>query len=430
MLRSPLSSPLRSPLSSPLAARRGGGAQTITDLLSTQRVDFVGIGDSNWGLSGHGWDDGLQFGLSNRWPMYGTGLLCVNENRGSGSLTGYKYARSLTTTFAWSGAADFDARLRDGDLTPHNYTYLASGTNTVTTKGIALDADCPLSVDAALQFTTWTGGFDTGSGQFSHFVRRSNSPFTPVFTGSAISTNTGNLGEIVKTTSQISAASRGYPIQFLLGQGSTVPLTGPFWLSYGTITNPASGNGFRMSKFRSLGGESIRQSAAALKAASDDTLIHYFECLRDAQAFQARKSFVFMICHGLNGRVSDALIPSEGPLAHLPGNDGTAFVDNFDAIRLRVEGIWSAQGWDLSELRWIVFVSHPISNPDDALLTEYRAAMLARAGGNVSVIDLSALTDEAEMLANGWYASGGSDRSHLTEAGYLALGDRIIGAIA
>lgn len=113
-------------------------------------------------------------------------------------------------------------------------------------------------------------------------------------------------------------------------------------------------------------------------------------------------------------------------------------MDNLDALVARVESVWTANGWDKTELFYFVMPSHPI--PSDTVLATYRAiakTWVARRQADKrwaqsSFIDLSQITSSAELLAlgtNGYL--GGNDYNHLSSAGgaYDLLTRRVVSLI-
>jgi hypothetical protein len=436
MLRSPLSSPLRSPLSSPLAVRRGGGAWSIGSAISTSKVDFVGIGDSNLLFGGHGWDEGVQWGLAQSYPMYATGLVSVAENSGSGAGTGLNGSWSRRggsiAPLTFTGAPSELAALMPSPpaMYPHNYGHIA-GTDTITTTstGIIISTGSVLDQSSSIRFDLWCGGLNSGSGAVNLSIRMNQSPWTTLTTSSAVSTNTGALGVPHRVSTTLAAASRAHGLECLIANGGRT-LTGPFFGTYMRAVNTDRASGWAWSNLSARGGEPLRTHAVSLQGTADTAITHFFQVVRDGQSDQPNKRVVMWVNSGLNERNETSGLTSVGPN---PTTGGTtaAFIDNFEAIRLRVESVWAANGWPLSELQWVASVSHPVSNPDDSKLIDYRAALSAHAATipRCTVVDISALTNEAEMLSSSWYNTGGSDRNHLTIAGYQQIGGRIVGAM-
>lgn len=414
---------------------RSGGATLarIFALMQSQRVDFVGIGDSNQIYSGTGWDHGFQKALIDAGiNMYATGLISADESGGAGSGTGYGYAFNASipdATFANTGAP---AALHDfldkgsGGLNPHKYGYLASGTITWgTNTGFGIDGTIdPLDNTAALVFDFHYGTFDSGSGSFACAVRLDVSPYTQLATSSVINTNTGSFGmerETLSITADVARSGKN-----LAGRWTKVStdITGPFFGLYMRASNPARTSGFSYHTLNYRGGQSLRTMAYDLQQMSDTALGYFFGECRRLQG--SNKAIVICVNSGLNDR--NETLTSVGTGAVSDGDSAAAFTDNFDALKTRIEAIWSDNSWSTDELYWLVFVSPPVSDPDDAELISYRAAIqqyLSSVPQSVAV-DLLRYTNEAEMLAEGWYASGGADRSHLTQSGYEAISAKFL----
>jgi hypothetical protein len=402
-----------------------------------QRVDFVGIGDSNQLFGGYGWDTGFAVALQAIAPTFGTGLTTMYAANGDGSGEGYGWSTlRIGQTFATTGApASVQKYLSkgSGDLGPMDPAYLASGTASDTAQlGIGIDPSWAGGVQNALRYDAYTVTFNSGSGQFRLFHRLSNN--TAQERGSTISTNTGVLGNLVKSSLTRSARTApAFQTQFMLNQlgytdAPATPIIGPFFNTFERVTVPTTTTGWALSTLYARGGQSLRDAAYALQQASDDTLIHFFSILRADQFETGAENACIAITvnFGLNDR--NETLPSVGPAAISPGDSAAAYVDNFVALQQRIQGIWTSQGWPLSELAFLMFPSHPVSTPDDAELLAYRNSV----GQYISLLpqtqffNLEEITSSTEMLANNWYASSGADRNHLTQTGYEQLGARII----
>lgn len=397
--------------------------------LSSGRVDFVMIGDSNQIFGGYGWDHGIQHALAQRAPAYATGLVSINEANGNGAGTGFTYKRSGPLLGAVSGAP---AALHDfldpgaGGLSPANYAYVDTSA-TVQQQYFLLSAGSILDASKALEFDVHWGGFTSGTGSFRPQVRLEQSPYSGVVEAAAISTNTGANTMNVATLALPEDATRsGRAIAGRVAAFNSA-VTGPFFGTYYRWRDPSISAGWAAHTLNYRGGQSLRTMASDLQSASNATLAHYFGVIRAGQG--AQKTVIVMVNSGLNDRNETS--GSVGSAAIADGDGPFAFVDNFRAIKARIEDIWLKKSWDLSELFWIGMVSHPVSSPDDAELIAYRqevARLFAGIAQGIPV-DLGALTTSAEMIAEGWYASGGSDKSHLSQAGYEGLAARAISKI-
>lgn len=420
---------------SPVPKKQIGILQQIKYRMTVGKVDFVGVGDSNQILSGFGWDHGFQYALNALgFPMYATGLISQNENNGSGSGQGYLYNRSGSLVGAVSGApADLDKYLNKGAgaIFPAYYTYIADGGSLGSTlaNGLIVTGACPINTAAALQFDGYWGSFTTGAGVFRPFLRWGESPFTTISDPGAINTNTGAYGiQKVTLTAAADAARAGKQLEFRFSRPSVQGITGPFFLTYMRARNTERSTGFAYGTLEYRGGQSARTMAYDLQQASNDALTHYFSILRADQGV-GNKTIVVCINSGLNDRNEN--LASVGTAALADGDSASAFIDNTRAVVDRIKAIWTLNGWDQSELFWLLQVSHPVSTPDDAELVAYRYALEAYALylEQAQVIDIAAVVPYADFIANGWYANPVSDHNHLTQAGYEQVSLRILKAI-
>jgi hypothetical protein len=233
-----------------------------------------------------------------------------------------------------------------------------------------------------------------------------------------------------KTTVSISAdVARNKNLGFKPVTTGATPITGPFFQTYYRVRNPSRTTGWSYTTLDYRGGQSARTAAYDLQQASDATLTHFFDILRTDQG-SGQKTIVICVNEGLNDR--NETLASVGPAAVADGDSPDAFVDNITAIADRIKAIWTLNGWDQSELFWLLMVSHPQSTPDDAELITYRTA-LATFGATLQraqVIDVAAIAPHADFVANSWYASSGADTAHLANAAaYQAVAVRILGAM-
>jgi lysophospholipase L1-like esterase len=133
---------------------------------------------------------------------------------------------------------------------------------------------------------------------------------------------------------------------------------------------------------------------------------------------------LFCINCGLNDRNDDGQL-SVGPIGGLDSATPAGYADNVRAIINAIETAWAGNGYARKNLYFLLQPSHPISVPDDSELVGYRNAVRAIADQytNTAAQDLNH-PYFANALANNaaaWYASGGSDRLHMTQTGYEQL---------
>jgi lysophospholipase L1-like esterase len=396
------------------------------DAARTQRVDVVGLGDSNQAFGGHGWDAGWHEALSDEFGLYATALLAVGENFGNGAGLGDGYqgfSTASTGQFAYSGApAALDALLSPSvAMQPLNYVYRASGGAGATINwGMTLDFGGPINVNAALRYHLTYGVFDTGSGFFQPAARRGSPPFDQFVAGSVVSTFGGALMP-ASLTLDLPAGTRNAPVVFRPTPWG-VNVVGPFLAYYQRVEQVSRTSGAAFSTLYAWGGQSARDMALGVLSADPLYVALFVSQIRNVQGPGGK--ILFRINTGLNDR-NEALI-SLGTNPTLPGNSAAAFADNLKAVVERLRGAWVSQGGASEDVYFLITVSHAVSEPDDALLVAYReaAAQVALGTINGAAVDLSKLASADEMLANNWYQSNGFDRNHLTSSGFDALAER------
>lgn len=366
--------------------------------------------------------------------MYATGIVSINENDASGSGTGYTFSFNGAATLkgATSGAPTFADNYLNagaGSIFPHKYGYgndtLSVGNSSAS--GVVISASGEIPAEDALRAHYCYATFASGAGQFGVCVRKESSPFGKYASGTFV---TAPLADAIVRNS-IDVSADGARVGFSLGvkwtNVGTEGIEGPFFGLWSRVERTAISSGFSYHTLGYYGGKSLRDMAYYVQQMSNATLDNF---LQEAIYLQgSTKTVVMSVNSGLNDRSETET--SVGPGAIADGDSPEAFVDNFKALYTRIKARWAALGQSQNNLFWVVSVSHPISDPDDSELASYRTALAAHAAtlSNVRYVDISALTNETEMLSNSWYASGGSDRSHLTQAGYEQIGLKIIDAL-
>lgn len=402
------------------------GASTASGLTAIQalglarsrRVDFVMMGDSNQAFNGHGFSKYLEKALIERLGLYATGIFA-----GNGGVFQHVAGRLPATNVTGDGSAfpisDFSLAGAGGNA---RYGYLAAAaTANANTGGHTLSAADGFPTTAALD-CWWAYGVDDAfsGGSFNPGVRRNESPWTTIGQVGSISTTaeTGFDGLRMSRLSLAADAARTFP----LAQHWQIPsanITGPF-VSYYTRTEVASANsGVSCHTHISAGGQSAWNFAWYVQNTTDRSLsIYYAEVRRLQIARGLTPIVVFYINTGVNDR-NEANTPSLGPARVWGTGDTPAeYVDNLRAIQARIRRIWDINGWDKGELYWLFVPSHRISDPDDAELVAYRAAVASTLAlePQTSMIDLGQMMTFAAANAAGWYDAGGV--AHLTTTGY------------
>ncbi|MBL8746210.1 MAG: hypothetical protein JNK58_07635 [Phycisphaerae bacterium] len=397
------------------------------------RVDVVAVGDSNQLFGGHGWDHGWTKALADEFGVYATGLQSAGENGGNGAGVGYTwvgFSTLWTGALAYAGAPPAQDVFLPGStpLHPCNYLYLAGGSATGGgfSTGITVEAGSPLGVNGALRFHVVFGLFTgAGPGSLRPAIRLDQPPYSNLVVGSVLSTRAASDG-VSETTLDLPAAQRNAALGFRFVPAG-VDLVGPCVVYWSRVERVDRTAGASFHTLMGLGGASARRMAQAFQSATDEQLSLYFSLVRAGQ--ESPRHILVRINTGLNDR--NETLASLGPAMVPVGNSAAALADNLRAIMDRIAGIWTLNGWPADELYYLLSVSHPVSQPDDAPLVSYREAVsdLAAASPRCGATRFDRLTSATEMLANGWYQSGGADRNHLTQSAFVALASREMRAL-
>lgn len=406
----------------------------------TARADIVCIGDSNQAFGGHGWDHGLTKAGAERFGLFATGLHSAGENLGQGLGLGYLYSILGTACcfpqFLHAGAPPALDALMSPDvfMYPMNYVYLPGGAAGASANlGLQVQSNCPVDVNAHLRYEVTYGLFAAQGGSFRLSIRLGQPPYSELVSGPPVSTARDSAALHMPTPAPWSVASLDLPAgarHAALNPRFTpwgVNITAPAIFYTQRLINLDRASGVSVSALYARGSQSARDMALGLLTASDEQLTLFFSRVRDAQG--PGKAVLIRVNTGVNDL--NETLPSLGPAQVTNPTSPEAFADNLLAIVLRLQGLWTSNGWNQSELFFLFSVSHPLSNPDLARLREYRGAAeaLALTLPRTAVTRFDRLTNADEMIASGWYQSASSDRFHLTQAGFEALAAREIGAI-
>lgn len=399
-----------------------------------RRAEIVGIGDSNQAFAGHGWDHGLTRASAERFGLYATALFSAGENNGQGQGLGYLCSILSTACcvpqFQYAGAPEPLHRLMPGDvfMYPMNYVYLAPGhaAGGSANLGLYVSASNPLDVNARLRYEVTHGLFPGDTGTLRLSIRLAQPPYSTLVNGPGIPTGGATVYDWSAASLDLPAGQRGTDLNARFtpwGQD----MTGPAIVYTQRIINLDRPRGAAVSTLYARGGQSARDMALGILSSTDEQLTLFFSRVRAAQL--NGPGVLVRISTGLNDRNEDQ--PSLGPGGYSDGSSAEAFADNLLAIVQRLNSVWAINQWDPSELHVLLAVSHPVSDPDDPKLVAYRAAADALAASlpRCAVLHLERLTSSGEMLAQGWYQSGGADRNHLTQPAYEELARRELDAI-
>ena len=404
-----------------------------------RRIDFLMIGDSNQLLGGHGWDEGFQDALSNQFGLYATGWISANNNNGNGTGQGYFYSSlnggNNNINGQITGAPSFFADSWALPMGIQQYAYIPhSGVNAfISSNGIVLDKNGRWDINGAFKGHYCFGVFATNGGAINGAQFRSEEP--PYYNLGAIASfscvgasDSLAYGVIdIPSGRETSTINRNTSCRWWLPNQATS--TGAVFALYNRIEINNRSSGCSVHTMHGVGGQSLRGMAAGFQSTPDATIITCFKEARRLQEAQGLVPIVVIwVSSGLNDR--NEVLASVGSKAISDGSSAAAFADNLDALVTRFEAVWLSQGWAIEQLFWLVVPSHPVSTPDDSKLINYRNASKDYVSNNprMSVVDITELTNASEMTSQNWYLSG-TDKSHLSIAGYYNLAGRIVSSL-
>jgi hypothetical protein len=392
--------------------------------LRSGRVDVIGIGDSNQLLGGHGWDHGWNFALASGPGLYATGLHSAGENAGNSAGVGYRCA-TISTLGTGLFAYAAPAPQRDLLSFAHGATPLSplvvptgSSASTAINLGFQIEASHPIGTNGRLRFHSVVACWPGSTAIVQPSVRLGQAPWTTLSTLSPLQLS-GLGGTVTRSWVEIPAAARNAALNFRWTPWGAANIDGPFMALYMRAESADTAVGTSFHTLYGTGGMSAHDIAEHLRSTPIQTLSLF---LSEASRLQSRGVLV-RINTGLNDR--NETLPSVDA-GILPGNSEAAFEDNLRAIIARVRQAWDAAVLPPEQLYFLLTVSHPVATPDELLLMQYRDAAdrIASGAPSVASIRMDRLTTAGEMLASGWYQSGGTDRNHLTRAAYEVLASR------
>ena len=418
-----------------IAAFNAQEVRPFFELARIGRVDVVCIGDSNQLQRSNGWDQGWHKAMASRFGEYATGLVSWGEGNGLSASQGYLYNAmpAADSQFRLSGAPpEAQAFLNNPPslLGPHNYVYVpegetASGTALV---GMVVDHRCPIGLSGPLRMHFSYGVFSgSGPGSFQPYCRFEAFPFDAIATAPVLSTRTGDAGpfRLAYGSLDLPAQTRNRQIS-LRACPTTSSVVGPFIAYFMRLENVERQRGGAVSALYAVGSKSSYDMAAAVTTSSDATLTNYFESLRMLQG--PTKAVLVRINTGLNDRAESRASLTGGIT---PGNSAAAYRDNIQTIINRIESIWHVNGWSTDTLFFLLTPSHPVSEPDEAILRGYRdvCVQIAASRPRTACVRLDQITSAGEMLSLRWYQQNGFDRNHLVEEAYDFLAERELMAL-
>lgn len=385
------------------------------NLAATRRIDVVMLGDSNQRFGGYGFSRGFDKALSDRFGQYASPIYIGAEQDG------------------YPGIFSQEPQFTDA-VEPNHVDLFTSATTTTTTKtqnrGIGIAANIPLDTAQTTRFWLAWGGFPTGAGSFSMRVRYEDSPFSTLVSGASISTNTGDYA-LNLSFIDLPEGARVDPLRVKGGLAANITVTQPMTFFYQRAESINKENGVSVSTLYAQGGASLFDFADTILSYSDQQLTNYFAEVRRLQLSKMLDPIVVVyINSGFNDR-NEASQPTKGVYQLTDSSSARGYIDNLSAVMNRIEGIWRINGWDRSELSFLLIASHVSADPNDATLETYREALktLCNKRENLSTIDISELTTYAAGVSGGWYMDPITETIHLTQIGYDAVSEIILNGL-
>jgi hypothetical protein len=242
---------------------------------------------------------------------------------------------------------------------------------------------------------------------FMHMFSSGNDLF---FSGaSGLQTYTLNLG----------AATRDDLLQ-VQWYGNGTQVDGPAYLLWQSGDDTAKTAGLQYTSLIGRGGQGLYEYIQCMQKSSA-AITEIMDFIAGAQNNTVQPMMLFCINSGLNDRNDDG-IQSLGPNGTLDCSTPAGYADNMRGIIITIQNAWALNGYPRSNLFFLLQPSHPISNPDDAELIGYRAALSALTSDyqNCAVQNLAYQPLNTTLQANAaaWYNAGGGDTSHMTQTGY------------
>jgi hypothetical protein len=395
------------------------------------------LGDSNEVLGATGRNHGIQYAFQNLgFNLYGPGIYSANEANGGAGGVGYYSGHNGNAGRVMSsvvpGVLDVYNPYEVAGLTatgpqfspnyPHNLvagTSDTSANNGFTLYGGPVYPASPFDVNSSWRFRYRYGTFTSGTGAFRPQVRQGNFPFSLYAqAGSSVSTNTGASG-LQTYTLNLGAATRDDLLQ-VQWYGNGTQVDGPAYLLWQSGDDTAKTAGLQYTSLIGRGGQGLYEYIQCMQKSSA-AITEIMDFIAGAQNNTVQPMMLFCINSGLNDRNDDG-IQSLGPNGTLDCSTPAGYADNMRGIIITIQNAWALNGYPRSNLFFLLQPSHPISNPDDAELIGYRAALSALTSDyqNCAVQNLAYQPLNTTLQANAaaWYNAGGGDTSHMTQTGY------------
>ena len=370
----------------------------------TRRVDFALMSDSNTVKDTYGGhNSGMRNAFASRFGMYSTGMLPAvavtgSEGYGSGSSGSYLWPAPATVQQA-TGITAIDAYqantgVSEAFFVGQCWQYLASGstitgqqTNIIQSFGLQgvqlplatgnltnnnkIIHACPMDLTQELSWE-WTQAIFTAGGYWNPTVYQTAAQSTQYATakvssnGVAYGMQDGNL--IIPAAARNSNGTygtiTGSPCNYVGGNTVAAGVKGPVLISYQRVQAPGVLTGIAYHTNLYQGGQDARNAALSWQGTSSTAKTEFMRQLVRLQN-GAVPMACFHIIHG--GNDFNDTVNSVGPNPQ-PSNTPAGFADNLTAIIQAVQAAWTAAGYSLANLYFLIGPYHPaISRLNDNL---------------------------------------------------------------
>ena len=399
----------------------------------SERVAFIGIGDSNQLENGNGWDEGVQDALAYNGGLWGSGVFPMLAS-GEFANMGYRCNPAFSgdpTSFS-SGAPTNLAQFMPPNPGRPGYTYQGTG---------AFGFNCLIEtqynwapVEQGNLRLNFTYGVSSGwSGNFQPGLRRGGLPdSTELVAGTLLSTG-GTATALIDGFFDVDLTTQPtVDLEFRLvsiSGGTSGAGVGPFFGTHWSVENSDKRSGFSYQTFVYHNGGSLRDMGNDLAAIGAPGRQEF---LRQCARLCGPSKFA---CVLINSGFND-LADTSSSLGPNPAASDTAagYADNLTYILGLLTSDWAALGYPAASLFFVLMPSHPVSTPDNATLVAYRAAAdgVADANPRTCSVHLDHLSTFNEMLAHNDYNGGQSPGNgyHLSQTGYYWMGNKVVQSLA
>lgn len=418
--------------------------QRILNKAYDQRVDIIGIYNSEGLQGGNGWDTSVQHYFNPRQGIYASAAYSFLENKGQGAGVGYWDSSTNSKVVTYLANSNLKTAVEGNvtsapsallqhmdwsaaptaDVNPVWPLYATSAQSLTTPTGLQVNESSVIPVNDALTFNFWGVNTATTGGSIKPIIRRADAPYTTVYAWSNPIAYTGTTGTITKTTYNLSAASRGYPIEFRTHEGwNPATMIGPLFLTYMRVCRTNKTQGLALTPLYSHGGRSAYDMYMCLNAFPQTSWNHFFDVVTEYQGETKSNHYaIFDIYEGSNQAVETSVAagaPVQGTPAHV--NNYVWYMQQLVAI---IEAKWTASGRNVNNIAFRMTCTHPVdTSGTESTMGTYRSALknqlrFTNQEKRVCLVDYSEIITLSQMKSPTNYFS---DTIHLTRDGYIYL---------